>query len=208
MGFEEINQQSTQRIYEISEKLVTSEISERERNELANLIYPKLKFFIWKFCRNDFDTEEALQWTLKKVFKNISQFRHEKGRFTTWIYTIARNETLYYLYYKKKDSCIDIDSCFNSVDRPDSDSKESIENFDLHQVYLKTVSAIHKIEDIELRTIAIDKMINHKKIKSIAEDLQLNENTVKTKLRKIRNDLKETVLKENPHFREKIKEIL
>ena len=58
-GFDEINKQINDRIQELSVLIRQRNYSQREYNELADLIYPKLRFFIWKFCKNDFDTEEA-----------------------------------------------------------------------------------------------------------------------------------------------------
>jgi RNA polymerase sigma factor (sigma-70 family) len=208
MNYDEKNAKINLRIHEISEKLRTDQITDIERNELASLIYPKLKYHIWKFCKNDVDTEEALHFTLKKIFKNVGKFNFEKGRFTTWIYTIARNETLYYLYDKKKHAHLDIDDLYQKIDRPDEFESTVTKRTDFDELYEKTIAEILNIQDELLKTIAIDKMINHKKVKQIADECQLNENTVKTKLRKIRSDIKVAILKKNPHLEEKIHTII
>jgi len=208
MSYVKANAIANERIQEISKKFSNFTATERDRNELAKLIYPKLKFFIWKFCKNDFDTEEALQWTLKKIFNNISKFNFDKGRFTTWIYTIARNETLLYLYHRDKNSNYSIDTVFEKADRAEYVEDVVMVQLDFEDILKATVHAIHTIPDTVLKSLAIDKMLNHEKVKDLAVKYGLNENTVKTKLSKIRRDVKATVLKNNPEFEEKLKNIL
>lgn len=206
MGFETTNKIINERIQEISHKFKDNKITERERNELASLVYPKLKYYIWQYCKNNEDTEEALQWTFKKIFNNISKFDFKKGRFTTWIYTIARNETLFYLYQKRRSPIIHVENLFGSWEKADDDVLHEYEdNFQL--LYEMTVSEINGIEDILLKNIAIDKMLKREKVKNIAAKYNINENTVKTKLRKIRSELKTRVLEKNPTFRETLNHI-
>lgn len=207
MSFDEINRIANKRIQEIAFKFTDDTITEKEKNELATLIYPKLKFYIWKFCKNNLDTEEALQWTLKKIFNNVSKFDFERGRFTTWIYTIARNETLFYLHIKNKVNYISIENGSDPHSTMQSaDDMTDVEG-DFQSLYNITLSEIYGIEDDLLKNIAIDKMINRDKVKNIADRYNINENTVKTKLRKVRIDLKDKILNDHPSFKESLNSI-
>ena len=207
MSFEEVNRTANQRIQEIAFKFTNNTITEQEKNELASLIYPKLKFYIWKFCKNSVDTEEALQWTLKKIFNNVQKFDFERGRFTTWIYTIARNETLFYLHVKNKVKHVSIDNGSDPHSTMQSADDMSDVEGDFQKLYDITLSEIYGIEDNLLKNIAIDKMINKDKVKNIADRYKINENTVKTKLRKVRIDLKDKILNDHPTFKESLNSI-
>ena len=159
-GFDSINKKINNRIQEIAIKISEKKETIREKNEIAELIYPKLKYHIWKFCKNTHDTEEALHFTLHKIFKNIHQFKPKAGRFTTWAFTIAKHETLYYLDRKKKDipDYIEISSIFGDVYRGyngtlDEESTEirQLEVLDIHD---KTILEIFKLKDEVLKNIA------------------------------------------------------
>jgi RNA polymerase sigma factor (sigma-70 family) len=207
-GFDEINKQINDRIQELSIIIRQKNYTQREYNELASLIYPKLKFFIWKFCKNDFDTEEALQFTLIKVFNKIEQYNPLSGRFTTWAFTIARNETLYYLDRKNKDipSYIEISSLYEDSKYNDNLTTFEKENHyhEVTEIFNRTISEIYNLKDELLKNIAIDKMVNNGKVKEIAEKYDIPENTVKTKLRKARFEIRKSILKKDPSVNRKL----
>jgi RNA polymerase sigma factor (sigma-70 family) len=207
MGFEKTNKIINARIQEIALKFENN-VTEREKNELATLIYPKLKYHIWKICKNQDDTEEALQWSLKKIFKCLDKYDASSGyKFTTWSYAIARNETLYYLHMKGKHRMQSSDDLV--YEKGESHNFTNLNNFeeDFNDLYNLTIEEINGIDDSLLKNIAIDKMIKSEKVKVIAERYSINENTVKTKLRKIRSDIKSKVLEKNPEIAEKLNHI-
>jgi len=200
------NQIINERIQEIAILLHKKKITERERNELATLIYPKLRYYIWSICKNETDTSEALQWSFKKIFNNITKFDPSKARFTTWVYSISRNETLFYLHKKKKNPVIAVDKVYDSYDNAEFSDFFNFEE-DFNSLYNITVAEINNIKDPVLKGIAIDKMIKNDRVKTIAIKYDINENTIKTKLRKIRSDIKTKVVKENPDLKEVLNQI-
>ena len=211
-GFDELNKRINDRIQEISIKLHENTASTREYNEISELIYPKLKYHIWKFCKDEYDTAEALHFTLLKVFKNVSQYNPNAGRFTTWAFTIARNETLYYLDRKHKSipKYIEIGELYENHDSYSSDGesdayKQSKVISDMHD---KTIFEIFNLKDELLKNIAIDKMLSNDKVKEIAIKYDLKENTVKTKLRKARFEIRKAVLKNNPSINQTLIEVI
>ena len=201
MGFEAINSKINSRIHNISKKIGDNSICKLELNELAELIYPMLNYYISTFCKNKLDTEDTVQWTMKKIFKNLSKYSQSKGRFTTWIYRIARNEALYFIWAKKRNTHIPLDFCNLKTGKTyssliplkyrvngtvNANIKFTTKEVEINELYKKTCFEILSLDDATLRKIAICKMIENKKIKEIAIEFAMNENTVKTKLRKIK----------------------
>ena len=56
--------------------------------------------FIYRICKNKEDTEEIVQDTFFKTWKNLKKY-HEDQSFKTWLYTIAKNTTMDLLRKKK-----------------------------------------------------------------------------------------------------------
>lgn len=63
----------------------------------------RLYGFIRKMIKNHEDTDDVLQNTFIKIFKNIDRFQ-QKSSLSTWVFTIATNETLNFIDSKKRKS--------------------------------------------------------------------------------------------------------
>lgn len=200
-----LNRQLNDEMQELAEKIKTGECSERDRNRLASIMYPKLKYYIWKFFNDPDETDEVLHNTLFKIFKGIASY-NDKFRFTTWIYTIAKNESLLHQYKLKSKFAIRIDSMLN----PPAIEDNSHANFE-KEIYMESLYAITREEMASLpdsleKEILIDKEVNLMKGNEIAEKYDMNLNTVKTKIRKARKILKANVLKNHPQMRDNIEQ--
>ena len=68
----------------------------------------RLYWHIRKIVLNHDDTDDVLQNTFLKVWKNVDSFREESSLFT-WLYRIATNESLTFLNKKKKHSITPLD---------------------------------------------------------------------------------------------------
>jgi RNA polymerase sigma-70 factor (ECF subfamily) len=205
-GYEDLNRKLNDEMQQLAETIVAGKFTERDRNRLVRIMEPKLKYFIWKFFNNKDETEEVLHNTFFKVFKSLASY-NPKYRFTTWIYTIARNESLLHLHKLKQHMTTDIDVIGNSLFLVD-DSRDNLEKeYSLENLYTATMLAIKEMPESLEKSILIDKELNKMKGADIADKYEMNLNTVKTKIRKARKILKDSVLDRNPELVEKIKDL-
>ena len=204
-SYDLINKQLNDEMQNLAEKIKAGNFTERDRNRLAEIMYPKLKYFIWKFCNSRDETDEVLHNTLYKIFKGLNSYS-DSYRFTTWIYTIARNEALLHQHKLKVQYAASIDNLAKPMNLPD-ESVDSLEKeIYLESLYFKTCEELSKLPDCIEKSILIDKEINHMRGNEIAEKYEMNLNTVKTKIRKARRMLREAVLIKNPDELDRLNE--
>jgi RNA polymerase sigma-70 factor (ECF subfamily) len=205
-GFEDLNKRLNNEMQQLAEAIVLGQGTERDRNRLARIIEPKLKYFIWKFFNNKEETEEVLHNTFFKIFKSIGSY-NVKYRFTTWIYTIARNESLLHIHKLKQSASTELDKISNSILLVDTSAESYEKEKTMSSLYAATLCAIDQMPESLEKSILIDKELHRMKGADIADKYSMNLNTVKTKIRKARKILKDTVLHQNPAFAEKLKDL-
>lgn len=91
---------------ETSEKKLLRDLQDQEnRNsafrELVALYKERLYWQIRNIVKNHDDTDDVLQNTFIKIFRNIDQFKGESQLFS-WMYRIATNEALNFLNQKSR----------------------------------------------------------------------------------------------------------
>lgn len=85
---------------------------EKTRNEAFNLLLTKYQQKIYWHIRrlviDHDDTDDLVQETFVKVWKNLANFRNDSQLYT-WIYRIATNESITFLNKKKQKNNISLD---------------------------------------------------------------------------------------------------
>lgn len=204
-SYDLINKQLNDEMQSLAEKIKSGEYTERDRNRLASIMYPKLKYFIWKFFNDQDETDEVLHNTLFKIFKGLSSY-NDNFRFTTWIYTIAKNESLLHKHKLQKQWAVRLDNMLS----PPAIEDDSLFNFEkelyIDSLYDMTQMEMAALPDCIEKSILIDKEIHLMKGNEIAEKYNMNLNTVKTKIRKARKMVKDRVLDKNPQMRDNLEQ--
>lgn len=172
---------------------------------LYNRLAPGLRRHIWSFIRNikDYDLlEEVLQKTWEKVLLKRDQYDESKGMFSSWIYTIAKNESLME-YYKHK-NFVSFEKLFKLDDNNDEfvcdillkqiksgvNSNYILSNeyngsdFDAKRREIRTIVLYEmcRLPDIYFK-ILTDNLICRKKYKDLSLIYDIPLNTVKTRIK-------------------------
>jgi RNA polymerase sigma factor (sigma-70 family) len=98
----------------VIEQLKNVQTKEKAFRELISLYKERLYWHIRKIVISHDDTDDVLQNTFIKVFKNIDKFNQESKLFS-WIYRIATNESITFINKRAKQRNLDISDYQNEL---------------------------------------------------------------------------------------------
>jgi RNA polymerase sigma-70 factor, ECF subfamily len=158
--------------------------------------------FILRQVRADGVAEDIVQEVFVRIIEKASSFKHE-ARFTTWVYTIARNLCIDHL---RKSAYRRHASLDQTEDRAEGESAPLGERIaDLHprastertavasEIQEKVVRAVEALPE-EQKEVFLLREIANLSFKEIAEVTQAPENTVKSRMRYALERLQEALL--------------
>ena len=113
--------------------------------ELFDVYTTSIYNFAFRFTKEDY-SDDIVQDTFLKVWKNLKKFNKDKSSFKTWIFTIARNTIIDFLKKKKI-------STFSELDN----DEENFENEIKDEADLPD-EIFSKIEDEKVLNILVDEL--------------------------------------------------
>lgn len=127
------------------------------------------------------ESEDLAQEVFIKIYKNLDKFKGDSSIYT-WIYRITINTCFSYLRKNKRDSFIEL--------KDEYKAGEDVEEVVISNISKKILKdALYKIPQ-ELRIVLYMHYFEGFKISEIGEILELNQNTVKTRLRRGKESLR------------------
>jgi RNA polymerase sigma-70 factor, ECF subfamily len=175
---------------------------------LINRLKPGLISYTYKYV-NDMDLcKEIISKTFIAVWEKLDQY-NPKYNFSTWVYAIAKNESLGQLRTKNRNLSHEkltenhskILKSYSPIVTMDIEvigpSGEELTN----TLYDKTIEEIEELQE-PYRTVMIEREVKQKRLQDIAEDLDWNLSTVKTRLRKARKDIAKSIQEKHPDLLE------
>ncbi|EPG64994.1 RNA polymerase sigma factor [Leptospira wolffii] len=156
-----------------------------------SMVYSQAK----KAFRNESEAEDFTQDIFLKAFEGLSTFKG-RSKFSTWVFSIARNEII--RKYRKDHPEIDmpIDSISSDVASTGSSSQESevLER----ETTDKIRSLVEKLPELYRKPISLHYFENMS-YKDISENLNLKMNTLKSYIFRGKEILREWLKKEDEH---------
>lgn len=156
----------------------------------------RLYFFVFGMVRNTMDAEDLTMIAFEKAFLKLDTWKEDTCKFSTWLYSIARNTVIDFIRSNGKKLLGGEDvSKYIALHDEDYTPEEKL----MHAENVKIIEGcIEKLsrKRRELITLHID----GNKDEKIAEMLNTTHLAVRTKLNRVRNQLKSLLYEENNSF--------
>ena len=143
---------------------------------------------IRQITRNHELTNDILQNVLVKAFQKLDAFKGDSALYT-WLYRIARNETLNYLDKEKRRTGIDLDEPVFEI-LAGSNSLEQIDGERIHELLM---NAIDSLPEKQAEVFQL-KYFEELKYSEIAERLETSEGALKASFFHAKEKIKEFLL--------------
>ncbi|MCM8570773.1 RNA polymerase sigma factor [Gramella jeungdoensis] len=155
------------------ERLKDSSSSQEAFRELIALYKERLYWHIRNIIKDHDDTDDVLQNTFLKVFRNIDQFKGD-SKLYSWMYRIATNESITFLNKKARRLKITSEELQNQI----IDNLESDVYFEGNEIQLKLQKAIATLPDKQQQVFNM-KYFQELKYREMAEILNTSEGALK-----------------------------
>jgi len=174
--------------------------------KLINRLKPGLLSFTYRYLQDRDLCNEVISQTFITVWEKIDQY-NPKYNFSTWVYAIAKNESLgqirqknkYMSHEKLSNNHSKLLKLYSPILNLESEVIGPTGEELIQKLYDASISAIHNLKE-PYKTVMIEREIKQKQLQKIADDLGWNTSTVKTRLRKARKDISENVKKSYPEL--------
>ncbi len=158
---------------QLVKRLQSSSTSHEAFRELISLYKERLYWHIRNMVKNHDDTDDILQNTFVKIYRNIAQFKGD-SKLYSWMYRIATNESITYLNNKARRLQITSEELQNQI----IDNLESDVFFEGDQIQIKLQKAIATLPDKQQQVFNM-KYFEELKYREMAEILDTSEGALK-----------------------------
>jgi RNA polymerase sigma-70 factor, ECF subfamily len=189
---------------ELTDKEIIKRVLAGEQAEFAQLVqrYQSYVFtLVLRFTDNREDAEEISQDVFVKAYRSLADFRGD-AKFSTWLYTIVRTSCITFVRRKRLETTsLDDERTSIQVENRESGFKaNAIEQKSKHAMVNAAIRMLSP-DDTQILTLFYK---GEQTLEEIGRVMRLDPNTIKVKLHRARNRLKEKMEK---HFSYAVREL-
>ena len=187
-----------------SDNEILSRVLQGDQQAYAEIVkrYQAFVFTIaLRYTPNREDAEEIAQDSFVKAYRSLSDFRGD-SKFSTWLYTIVTTTSLTFLRKKRIDvQSLDNEKVFELADNQDSGFKANQVEQKSRITMVNRAIAMLSPEDAQVITLFYK---GEQSLEEMGQILGLESNTVKVRLHRARQRLKDKLEK---HFAEEVSDL-
>ena len=167
-------------------------------NELMGLHEKRMYAVALRMCGNVEDAQDCLQEAMLRVYRSISGFKEESS-FATWVYRITMNACLDELRRRKKRPSTSLDTMLEAGWSP-VDTGDTPERYALRKEVRGTIQRFIGELPEEMRAAVVLRDIQGYAYDEIASILGTNVGTVKSRISRAREKLREKISSQSELF--------